>query len=348
VRLTWILSVLFLSCCATTDDYRSQPQPEIIQQQSEDTAESDTDKATVRLRQLRPRIVTLVARLGSTEYRVRQEAQAALREIGLPAVPALEEAANSPDAEVSHSAALLLESLKPSFKPITVSKSPQSVAQKSVEKMLKAAPVINGMPKARLLSVLKSLGTQTGFNFLVHPDLLSANPEMEIDGASPLPDVLENITKNLQSAWVARFGVLYLSKPETALELAGAQILTWESQESSKLFLLMREKTVRISLRKTNLAKALDFFTELIGVSPVFADGVSPDTEVSRFEVSDISARDALSLLLFSLNLKARLSEDKISISKGDYGKHSEDYRSQQSLLNLYRQAWKSLFSDSQ
>jgi hypothetical protein len=343
--LPLVLATLLLSCCAATD---KPPGPGRAEEQVPGAEQSQPGKAAARLRQLRPRIAELVARLGSAEYRARQEAQAALREIGLPAVPALEEAAKSTDAEVSHAAALLLESLKPSVESVVVKWNPRSTAQWWIEKTLKAAPVIGAMPKARLLSVLKSLGSQTNLlNFLAHPDLLTENPEVELDGANSLPNALEKIAKSLQSAWVARFGVLYLAKPAIALELANAQILTSEGQDGSNPLLLMREKTVRISLKKTSLAKALDFFTELNSVVPVYGKGLSPDTEVSRFEVSDISASDALSLLLFSLNLKARLSEDRITISKGDYGKYSEDYRSQQSLLEEYRKAWKSLSSSS-
>ena len=350
MRLTWVLLVLLMPCCGATSDFRNPPQQETSKHKPQDTAESQARKATENLRELRPRIVALVAQLGSAEYRIRQEAQAELRKIGMPAVPALEEAAGSSDAEVSNSAALLLESLKPSVEPITVSKSPQSVAQKSVEKMLKAAPVINGMPKTRLLSVLKSLGTQTGLNFLAHPDLMAVNPEVEVDGAHPLPDMLKRIAKSVQSAWVARFGVLYLAKPATALELASAQISSVEYQDINNtigLVLVVTQNIVRISLKKTTLAKGLDFFNELTGVKPSFSGGVSPDTEISQFEVNDISARDALSLLLFSLNLSAKLTGTDITISPGDYSAYSKDFRTQQSLLNLYRQAWKFLSPDS-
>ena len=348
MRLTWVLLILFLSCCAAANDNRDSSRTETQKPQPPDNIESQLRKATAKLQQLRPRIVALIDQLGSTEYRTRQEAQAALREIGLPSVPALEDAAGSTDAEVSHTAATLLESLKPSVAPVTVQKSPQSVAQKTVEKILKTAPAVSITPEARLLSVLKSLASQTGLNVIAHPDLLTENPEVKIDGARPLPDMLKRIAKSLQCAWVARFGVLYLAKPATALELADAQVLSAQDASGEKLLSLMTEKTVRISLRKTALAKGLDFFTELTGVTPSFSGDVSPDTEISRFEVSDISVREALSLLLFSLNLSAKLTGKNITISPGDYSVYSQNYRSQQSLLESYRRAWKSRPSTSQ
>src|SRR5437868_8519204 len=48
------------------------------------------------------RIARLIADLGSVEYTVRESASEELARIGLPAFPALQEAANHPDREVRY------------------------------------------------------------------------------------------------------------------------------------------------------------------------------------------------------------------------------------------------------
>jgi hypothetical protein len=340
VRLAWILLALSLSCCAGAGTVRTNAPPA---GPVRETPASGPAQVEARLRQLRPRIAGLIARLGSTEYRVRREAQAALREVGLPAVPALEEAARSEDAEVSHAAAKLLETMLPSVPALIVSRSPESAAQRSLEKLLEAGLAPSLAPEARLTAVVKLLRSTTGLNILVQPGLQSAEVKVEPGrGVQPLAELLRSIAGSLKCAWVARFGALYLAEPAAALELAGAQVLSAEPGQGEELLSLMRERTVRVSLRKTELARALDFFTELTGSVASFAEEVSPETEVGEFEVSDITVEDALSLLFFSLGLKGSLAGGRLTISKGDYSAHSKDFRTRQSLLEQYRHAWKS------
>jgi hypothetical protein len=106
------------------------------------------------------RIPDLVKKLGDPEFAVREEAKAELAKIGAPALKALQEALQSPDAEVAESARSLIESIRRS---------------QVVQGAIKGTRVTLQVKETPLAEAARTLGTAAGLQIRV-PDSIADKP----------------------------------------------------------------------------------------------------------------------------------------------------------------------------
>jgi hypothetical protein len=335
-RLAAAAAFLLLASCAAPGNTLSLSAEPPHKPKPAQTSASDYELALRKLRELRPQIEELIRELGNSDYRTREDASMSLLGIGIPALPAIEEAAGSPDAQVSHLAEELVVSLTPRYGGVFVEHAADGRWQ-----IVKEQLISEEQPFRRLSDLLAYLRSTLRVNVFVHPGVRGEDSEITPprEGDS-LENYLLAVAEQLDAAWVARFDVLLLATPETAIEFARATVLA-----GGDAALLKRSFTV--SLKDANLADVLDFFCEVLRLHVEYTADASAGTKVGGLELREIAFRDALSIVLFALGLRGELKGNTLIISPADYSAFSASLRRGRDTLKHYRQAWQELKTNS-
>lgn len=339
--LAALAALLLLSCAA-------QPAPHAAEKTTPSVSNAPQAKQAAsntleEMKKLKPEIDRLVRQLGSGEYQARIDAGAALRKLGLPAVPALEDAAASADPQVAHLAGEVLEALRPDVDRVIISDKPGSSRQADLTAKLRdlrvAAPAI-----AKLSDVVEFLRTSVKVNIVVHPGLQRENPVIRLESfRGLLAEFLRKTASKLNAVWVVRFGVLYLADPVTAVEIAGADTLQAAAAADAALLERMGSQSLTLSLKYDSLAGVFGFFSEIMRFEFAFAEGADPNLAVHDLHASHITLRDAVGLVLFTQQLHGALANGKLTVRPADYSHLSRQLRNKRTRLRKYRKAWKTL-----